>query len=300
MYHMENGLVSVGLVVGLAYANPYLSPFQEFQRLKTHPAFRRFLDGGKRLAYGARALTTGGLQSLPKLVFPGGALIGDDAGFLNAARLKGVHCAIKSACLAAETCFDAIASGRQQDELATYPERFRQTWLFEESYAARNFKPWMSKGLCLGGLMLGVDQRIFRGRAPWTLHHASADHETLMRAKDCAPMDYPAPDGALSFDLPSSVHLSNTRHEEDQPCHLKLGDDSVPIRINLALYDAPERHYCPAGVYEIVHDAHENGPRLQINARNCLHCKTCDIKDPTQNITWVAPQGGDGPNYPNM
>jgi electron-transferring-flavoprotein dehydrogenase len=300
MYHMESHLVSVGLIVGLNYANPYLSPFQEFQRMKTHPVFRSFLERGKRIAYGARALTSGGLQSLPKLVFPGGALLGDDAGFLNAARLEGGHCAIKSACLAAEACYAAVASGRQRDELSAYPDSFRESWLFGELHAARNFKPWMSKGLYFGGLMFGIDQILFRGKAPWTLHHHGADHETLMKARDCVPTSYPAPDGTLSFDLPSSVRLSNTNHEENQPCHLILEDDSVPIGVNLALYDAPERRYCPAGVYEIVHDARGNDPRLQINAQNCIHCKTCDIKDPTQNITWVAPQGGGGPNYGEM
>jgi electron-transferring-flavoprotein dehydrogenase len=300
MYHLENGLVAVGLVAGLGYANPYFSPFREFQQLKTHSALRPFLEGGRRIAYGARALVSGGLQSLPKLVFPGGALIGDDAGFLNAARQKGVHGAIQSACLAAEACYAAIAAGRRGDELAAYPDAFLDSDLFDELRAARNFKPWMSRGLYPGGLMFGADQFLFRGKAPWTLHHPGADHERLMRARDSAPIRYPAPDGALSFDLPSSVHLANIHHEEDQPCHLILGDESAPIKIDLALYDAPEQRYCPAGVYEIVHDAPENAPRLQINAQNCLHCKTCDIKDPTQNITWIAPQGGNGPNYSNM
>jgi electron-transferring-flavoprotein dehydrogenase len=300
MYHMENNLVSVGLVVGLGYTNPYLSPFQEFQRLKTHPAFRDFLERGKRLAYGARALVSGGLQSLPKLVFPGGALIGDDAGFLNAARIKGVHCAMKSGCLAAEACYAAVTAGRRHDELAAYPDAFHESWLFGELHAARNFKPWMSKGLYPGGLMFGIDQLLFRGKAPWTLHHQGADCEKLKKAGDCQPINYPAPDGRLSFDLPSSVYLSNTHHEENQPCHLILKDGSAPIEINLALYDAPEQRYCPAGVYEIIRDASGNDPRLQINASNCVHCKTCDIKDPTGNITWVAPQGGGGPNYPNM
>jgi electron-transferring-flavoprotein dehydrogenase len=300
MYHMENRFVAVGLVVGLSYANPYLSPFQEFQRLKTHTAIRSFLEGGKCIAYGARTLTAGGLQSLPRLVFPGGALIGDDAGFLDAARIKGGHCAIKSGSLAAEACYAAIVSGRQRDELAAYPLAFQESWLYGELHAARNFKPWMSKGLYLGAMMFGIDQILFRGRAPWTLHHQGADHEKLKQAKDCVPIDYPAPDNVLTFDLPSSVHLSNTHHEEDQPCHLLLKDNSTPIEINLALYDAPEQRYCPAGVYEIIRDISGNNPRLQINASNCLHCKTCDIKDPTQNITWVAPQGGGGPNYPDM
>jgi electron-transferring-flavoprotein dehydrogenase len=299
VYHMEDNLVAVGLVVGLGYANPYLSPFQEFQRLKTHPAIRHFLERGKRIAYGARALAAGGLQSLPRLVFPGGALIGDDAGFLDAARVKGGHSAMKSGSLAAEACYAAVASGRECDELAAYPDAFRQSWLYDELHKARNFKPWMSKGLYPGGLMFGIDQIVFRGKAPWTLRHHGADHKKLKEARNCAPITYPAPDGASTFDVPSSVYLANVGHEENQPCHLRLKDDSVPIGVNLALYDAPEQRYCPAGVYEIVRDAAGN-PRLQINAQNCLHCKTCDIKDPTQNITWTAPQGGNGPNYPNM
>jgi len=300
LYHQENNLVSVGLVVGLGYRNPYLSPFDEFQRLKTHPLYRQFLEGGKRIAYGARAITAGGLQSLPKLVFPGGALIGDDAGFLNAARIKGSHCAIKSGALAAQSCFDALAGGRRHDELTNYPAAFRASWLYDELYRARNFKPSMAKGLHLGSLLFGIDQLLLRGKAPWTLHHPGADHEQLKPAANCPTIAYPKPDGVVSFDRLSSVFLSNTNHEENEPCHLKLKDDSVPIRINLAIYDAPEQRYCPAGVYEIVRDAAGEHPRLQINAQNCVHCKTCDIKDPTQNITWVAPQGGEGPNYPNM
>ena len=300
MYHMQDQLVSVGLVTGLAYRNPYLSPFEEFQRLKTHPALRAFLEGGKRLAYGARAITAGGLQSLPKLVFPGGALIGDDAGFLNAARIKGTHSAMKTGMLAAQACFDALAAGRSGDELQTYPEAFGSSWLAAELYKARNFKPWMAKGLALGSLMFGIDQLLLRGRAPWTLRHHDADHTTLRKAADCAPIAYPRPDGIITFDRASSVYLSNTNHAEDQPCHLTLKDPAVPISVNLALYDAPEQRYCPAEVYVIERDAAGGNPRLQINAQNCVHCKTCDIKDPTQNIVWVAPQGGDGPNYPNM
>ena len=300
MYHMESNLVSVGLVIGLGYTNPYLSPFHEFQRLKTHPALKGVLKAGKRTAYGARSLVSGGLQSLPKLIFPGGALIGDDAGFLNAARIKGGHCAIKSGCLAAEACYAAVTSGRQHDELSAYPSAFRESWLFSELHAARNFKPWMSKGLHLGSSMFGIDQIVFRGKAPWTLRHHGADYEQLKKAENCEPISYPVPDGELAFDLLSSVYLSNTHHEENQPCHLILKDSSVPININLTLYDAPEQRYCPAGVYEIIRDASGNNPQLQINAQNCLHCKTCDIKDPTQNITWVAPQGGEGPNYSNM
>ncbi len=300
LYHMEDNLVSVGMVTGLGYSNPYLSPYEEFQRLKTHPTLRAFLEGGKRIAYGARAITAGGLQSLPKLVFPGGALIGDDAGFLNASRIKGSHCAIKSGMLVAEACFDAVAAGRASDELSAYPEAFRTSWLYEELHKARNFKPSMAKGLYLGSLMLGIDQVLLGGKAPWTLHHSGPDHTRLKKAADCPPIAYPKPDGVITFDRLSSVYLSNTNHEEDQPCHLTLRDASVPIGVNLALYDAPEQRYCPAGVYEIVRDEAGENPRLQINAQNCVHCKTCDIKDPTQNITWVVPQGGEGPNYPNM
>jgi electron-transferring-flavoprotein dehydrogenase len=300
IYHLENNQVSVGLVIGLGYSNPHLSPYEEFQRLKTHPSFRKFLAGGKRLAYGARAIAAGGLQSLPKLVFPGGALIGDDAGFLNASRVKGSHCAIKSGTLAAEACFDALAAGRRGDELASYPAAFRSSWLHDELYRARNFKPLMARGLHFGSLMFGIDQVLLRGKAPWTLHHPGADHLQLKPAADCPPIAYPRPDGVVSFDRLSSVFLSNTNHEEDEPCHLKLADDSLPISVNLAIYDAPEQRYCPAGVYEIVRDAAGDNPRLQINAQNCIHCKTCDIKDPRQNITWVTPQGGEGPNYPNM
>jgi electron-transferring-flavoprotein dehydrogenase len=298
MYHYGENLVAIGFVVGLNYSNPYLSPFEEFQRYKTHPAIRTYLEGGRRIAYGARAITAGGMQALPKLIFPGGALIGDDAGFLNASRIKGSHTAIKSGMLAAEAVAEAIAAGRQQDELPDYPRRFRESWLYQELHRARNFKPWMSKGLWWGSLMFGIDQQVFAGKAPWTLH-LMADHDKLKKAADCQPLNYPKPDGQLTFDRLSSVFLSNTNHAEDQPCHLQLKDSTVPIRVNLAVYDAPEQRYCPAGVYEIVRD--ENGAaRLQINAQNCVHCKTCDIKDPTQNIVWVTPQGGEGPIYASM
>jgi electron-transferring-flavoprotein dehydrogenase len=299
-YHMEDNLVAVGFVVGLGYANPYLSPYDEFQRYKTHPAIREFLEGGKRIAYGARAISAGGLQSLPKLVFPGGALIGDDAGFLNASRIKGSHAAMKSGMLAAEATFDALQAGRQSDELSAYPEAFRSSWLRDELHRARNFKPFMSKGLYSGTLMVGIDQVLFRGKAPWTLRHKHADHETLTPKDRAEPIVYPKPDGVLTFDMLSSVFVSNTNHSEDQPVHLTLKDPAVPITVNLALYDAPEQRYCPAGVYEIVREADGTNPRLQINAQNCVHCKTCDIKDPTQNIVWVTPEGGGGPNYPNM
>jgi len=296
LYHMDKRQVSVGFVTGLGYANPYLSPFDEFQRFKTHAALRGFLEGGKRIAYGARSITAGGLQSLPRLVFPGGALIGDEAGFLNAARTKGCHGAITSGTLAAEACFTALAAGRGGDELTDYPDAFRASALHAELQRARNFKPWMSKGLAVGSAMFGIDQMLFRGKAPWTLHHSISDHASLKKAAECRKIDYPKPDGMLTFDRLSSVHLSNTCHEENQPCHLHLKDSSVPIATNLLHYDAPEQRYCPAGVYEIVRNS-DNEPRLQINAANCIHCKTCDIKDPTQNIVWVAPQGGEGPNY---
>ncbi|MBI4194573.1 MAG: electron transfer flavoprotein-ubiquinone oxidoreductase [Betaproteobacteria bacterium] len=300
LYHMENNLVSVGFVVGLGYSNPYLSPYEEFQRYKTHPAIRPFFEGGKRIAYGARAIAAGGLQSLPKLAFPGGCLIGDDAGFLNASRIKGSHAAMKSGMLAAEAAFTALAAGHTTGELTAYPDSFRSSWLHDELYRARNFKPWMSKGLLTGTLMVGIDQVVFGGRAPWTLHHRHADHETLKTRNEAQPIQYPRPDGVLTFDRLASVFISNTNHNEDQPCHLTLKDAAVPVKVNLELYDAPEQRYCPAGVYEIVRDADGGNPRLQINAQNCVHCKTCDIKDPTQNIVWVAPEGGGGPNYPNM
>ncbi len=299
MYHLEDNLVSLGISVGLNYTNPYLSPFEEFQRYKTHPEIRRMLEGGKRIGYGARAISAGGLQSLPKTIFPGGALIGDDAGYLNAARIKGIHAAIKSGMLAAEAAFNALKENRQQDELTAYPEAFQSSWLFEELYKARNFKPLMKKGLVLGSLLFGMDQILFRGKAPWTLHN-SADYTTLKKASECQPISYPKPDNALTFDRLSSVFLSNTNHEEDEPCHLQLRDPAVAINVNLALYDSPEQRYCPAGVYEIVREADGSDPRLQINAQNCIHCKTCDIKDPTQNINWVTPQGGEGPLYQGM
>jgi electron-transferring-flavoprotein dehydrogenase len=300
-YHYGNAtqphLISFGLVVGLGYQNPYLSPFEEMQRLKTHPTIQPMLAGGTRLAYGARALTAGGLQALPKLTFPGGALIGDDAGFLVASRIKGAHAAIKSGMLAAEAVADALAAGRSNDELSAYPENFRASWLFDELHLARNFKPLMNNGLWLGSLLFGIDQQVLRGKAPWTLH-LTADHTKLQPAARHTPINYPKPDGVLTFDRLSSVFLSNTHHEEDQPCHLRLRDAAAPIAHNLALYAAPEQRYCPAGVYEIIENAGQL--RLQINAQNCVHCKTCDIKDPVQNIDWVTPQGGEGPIYQGM
>jgi electron-transferring-flavoprotein dehydrogenase len=301
MYHMEDNLVAVGYVVGLAYTNPYLSPFEEFQRYKTHPVIRPFFEGGKRVSYGARAIAAGGIMSLPKLVFPGGCLVGDDAGFLNASRIKGTHTAIKSGMLAAEAAFEALQADRQGDELQRYPEAFKNSWMFEELWQARNFKQWMAKGLYVGSVMVGIEQFLLGGKFPWTLHHQHTDHEMLKPASECTPIVYPKPDGKLTFDRLSSVFLSNTAHEEDQPCHLTLKDAAVPVNVNLARYAGPEARYCPAGVYEFIKEADGKGAdRLQINASNCVHCKTCDIKDPTQNIVWVTPQGGEGPNYPNM
>jgi electron-transferring-flavoprotein dehydrogenase len=299
LYHMDDNQVMVGFVVGLGYSNPYLSPFEEFQRYKTHPAIRTFLEGGKRVSYGARAITAGGLMSLPKLVFPGGALAGDDAGFLNASRIKGSHAAIKSGKMAAEAAFDAVQAGRQADELSAYPEAFNSSWLKTELYRARNFKQWMSKGLYLGTFMVGLEQKLLGGNVPWTLHHQHADNETLKPASQCKPIVYPKPDGKLTFDRLASVFISNTNHEENQPAHLTLKDASVPVDVNLRTYAGPEGRYCPAQVYEFVKND-DGSERLQINAQNCVHCKTCDIKDPTQNIVWVPPEGGGGPNYPNM
>ncbi|WP_153100544.1 electron transfer flavoprotein-ubiquinone oxidoreductase [Paraburkholderia hayleyella] len=299
LYHMDHNQVMIGFVVGLGYSNPYLSPFEEFQRYKTHPAIRTFLQGGKRVSYGARAITAGGLMSLPKLVFPGGALVGDDAGFLNASRIKGSHAAIKTGMLAAQAAFEALAAGRAADELSAYPEAFRQSWLHTELHRARNFKQWMSRGLYLGTLMVGLEQKLLGGNVPWTLHHKHADHEMLKPASQCQPIEYPKPDGKLTFDRLSSVFISNTHHEENQPSHLTLKDATVPINVNWRTYAGPESRYCPAAVYEFVKN-NDGNEQLVINAQNCVHCKTCDIKDPTQNIVWVTPEGGGGPNYPNM
>jgi len=299
LYHFGDNKVAVGFVVGLAYQNPWLSPYEEFQRYKTHPAIRGTFEGGKRLAYGARAITAGGLMSLPKTVFPGGALVGCEAGFLNASRIKGSHAAIKTGMLAAEAAFEALGAGRSADELLAYPEAFRRSWLYEELWRARNFKQWMGKGLVLGTVMVGLEQKLLGGKIPWTLHHKHADHECLKPASAFSPIVYPKPDGKLSFDKLSSVFISNTNHEENQPVHLTLKDPSVPVNVNLAKYAGPEQRYCPAGVYEFVKND-DGSDRLQINAQNCVHCKTCDIKDPTQNIVWVVPEGGGGPNYPGM
>ena len=298
LYHLEDGMVSVGFVVGLDYENPYLSPFEEFQRFKTHPAIRPVLEGGRRIAYGARAINEGGFQSVPELAFPGGALLGCAAGFVNVPRIKGSHTAMKSGAMAAESVFEAIREGRGGDTLEAYPRRYRESWVHDELRRARNFRPAFRRGLLSGMLYGGLDLKILRGRAPWTFRHRP-DHTRLGKAADFPRIEYPKPDGEVTFDRLSSVFLSNTNHEEDQPAHLTLKDDRVPIEVNLAEYDAPEERYCPAGVYEIV-GRDEGAPRLQINAQNCVHCKTCDIKDPSQNIDWVTPEGGGGPNYPNM
>ena len=307
LYHMEDNKVVVGFVVGLDYTNPYLSPFEEFQRFKTHPNIRWYFEGdetkgiapGKRISYGARAITAGGLLSLPKTVFPGGALVGCDAGYLNASRIKGSHAAIKTGMLAAEAAFDALQTGRSHDELSAYPEAFENSWLHTELNKARNFKQWFKKGRTVGTLMTGVEQFVLRGHVPWTLRRAAADHTYLKPAAECQPIQYPKPDGKLTFDRLSSVFISNTNHEENQPAHLTLKDASVPVGINLAKFAGPEARYCPAGVYEYVKNE-DQSDRLQINAQNCVHCKTCDIKDPTQNIVWVTPEGGGGPNYSGM
>lgn len=299
LYHLDSHQVAVGFVVGLGYANPYLSPFEEFQRLKTHPAIRQFLAGGKRIAYGARAISAGGLVSLPKLTFPGGALIGCEAGMLNVSRIKGSHAAIKSGMLAAEAIFEALGEGRAGDELTRYPEAFRKSWLWDELNRSRNFKQWMTKGLYLGTAMVGLEQKVFRGNVPWTLRHHRADHASTRAASECKPIDYPKPDGKLTFDRLSSVFISNTHHEENQPAHLTLRDKRVPVDVNLARFAGLETRFCPAGVYEFGKTP-EGADTLIINAQNCVHCKTCDIKDPTQNIVWVAPEGGGGPNYASM
>jgi electron-transferring-flavoprotein dehydrogenase len=298
LYHFGENKVAVGMVVGLSYRNPYLSPFEEFQRYKLHPAIRPTFDGGQRIAYGARAITAGGLNSLPQTVFPGGALIGCDAGYLNASRIKGSHAAIKSGMLAAEAVLSALSENRSNDILTAYPSAFKKSWLYDELKQARNFKSWMSKGLYLGTLMVGIEQKLLGGNVPWTIRQRKADYEYLEPAKLHQMIDYPKPDGKITFDRLSSVFISNTNHEENQPSHLTLKDQDVPVAINLDVYAGPEQRYCPAGVYEYIEV--EGKPKLQINAQNCVHCKTCDIKDPTQNIVWVAPEGGGGPNYSGM
>ena len=303
LYHLENNLATLGLVTGLDYQNPWLSPFEEMQRWKTHAAIRAHLEGGKRVGYGARAIAAGGLNALPKLVFPGGALVGCDAGTLNAARIKGSHAAIKSGALAAEAIAAALQAGRAGDEVTAYPEAFATSWLHDELKAARNFKAWFKKGNTIGTVMTGVEQwllpKLGIKSPPWTLRNRTPDHARLHAASQVEPIRYPKPDGVLTFDRLSSVFMSNTNHEENQPAHLTLKDASVPVAVNLDRFGGPESRYCPAGVYEFV-PAEGGGEKLQINAQNCVHCKTCDIKDPTQNIVWVTPEGGGGPNYAGM
>ncbi|MDR6887163.1 MULTISPECIES: electron transfer flavoprotein-ubiquinone oxidoreductase [Variovorax] len=307
LYHMEDNKISMGFITGLDYSNPYLSPFEEMQRWKLHPNIRWYLEGdeakgikpAKRIGYGARAITAGGLLSLPKTVFPGGALVGCEAGYLNVSRIKGSHAAIKTGMLAAEAAFDAVQAGRQHDELTAYPAAFEKSWLYTELKKARNFKAWFKKGLGIATFMNGIEQWLLKGNIPWTLHRNKPDHLYLKPAAECKPIVYPKPDGKLTFDRLSSVFISNTNHEEQQPAHLTLKDASVPVNINLSKFAGPEGRYCPAGVYEFV-GTDDGKQRLQINAQNCVHCKTCDIKDPTQNIVWVTPEGGGGPNYVGM
>lgn len=299
LYFDENNQVSFGMVIDLSYSNPYMSPFDEMQRLKLHPLIRNILEGGKRISYGARALTKGGLNSLPKFTFPGGVLAGDDAGFLNPAKIKGTHTSMKSGMLAAEAIFEALQAGRQHDEVVAYSTMYKESWLYKDNYEARNFAPAMHRmGQWMGGAFNFIDQNVLGGKMPLTIHDNQHDHDQLERANHAYQPEYPKPDGKLTFDKLSSVFISNTNHAEDQPTHLKLTDPTVPISINLPLYAEPARLFCPAGVYEVVKDA--EGARFVINAQNCVHCKTCDIKDPSQNITWVTPEGGGGPNYPNM
>jgi electron-transferring-flavoprotein dehydrogenase len=301
MYHLENNQVAVGFVVHLNYKNPYLSPFEEFQRYKHHPAIKAYLEGGRRISYGARAITEGGYQSIPKLTFPGGALIGCSAGFVNLPRIKGSHNAMKSGMLAGEAVAQALAANRSHDELSAYPETLKKSWVYADLKKVRNVKPLWSKLGLIGGLGIGGLDMWMNNLGiglPFTLSHGKPDHATLKLARESKPIAYPKPDGKLSFDRLSSVFVSNTNHEENQPVHLKLRDATIPIAINLPQWAEPAQRFCPAAVYEVIHG--DGGPRFQINAQNCVHCKTCDIKDPSQNIDWAVPQGGGGPNYPNM
>lgn len=298
LYHLEDNQVAVGYVVGLDYPNPHLSPFEEFQRFKTHPDIRPTFEGGRRVAYGARALNEGGFQSIPTLICPGAAIIGCAAGFVNVPKIKGTHNAMKTGMIAAEVVADALTNDAPP-LLSAYPEALKKSWVWDELYRVRNIRPSFRWGMWAGLIYSALDTYILRGKAPWTMHH-HADHDSLLPADKAPRIDYPKPDGEVSFDRLSSVFISNTNHEEDQPVHLTLKDPDIPITVNLAEYDAPEQRYCPAGVYEIVRDSDDSEPRLQINAQNCVHCKTCDIKDPGQNINWVVPEGGGGPNYPNM
>jgi electron-transferring-flavoprotein dehydrogenase len=305
MYHFGDNYVSVGYVVHLNYKNPWLSPFDEFQRWKQHPSIRQYLEGGKRVAYGARAISAGGYQSVPKLSFPGGVLIGDSAGFLNYARIKGTHTAAKSGMLAAETVFAALQAGREGADLTEYQRAYEKSWIAAELKQVRNVKPLITKfGRTLGTIVSGIDMwtvKLLGGFSPWgTLKHGKTDADSTGLAKDYKPIEYPKYDGVISFDKLSSVYLSNTNHEEDQPAHLKLKDPDYPIRVSLPKYGEPARLYCPASVYEVVYDEQKQNPKFVINAQNCVHCKTCDIKEPGQNIVWTTPEGGGGPNYPNM
>jgi electron-transferring-flavoprotein dehydrogenase len=297
LYHLENNQVAVGFVVGLDYGNPYLSPYHEFQRFKHHPAIRPTFEGGRRIEYGARALNEGGFQSIPKLTFPGGLLVGDTAGFLDVPKIKGSHTAIKSGMTAADAVFEALGAEDGPREVTAYAEKLKQTWVWKDLYKSRNIRPSFTRGRWIGLIWSALDTYLFRGKAPWTFRQHS-DHDKLLPKSVCRPIDYPKPDGVVSFDRLTNVAFSNTSHEEDQPAHLTLKDLSVPISVNLERYDAPEQRYCPAGVYEIVEEG--GSPKLQINAQNCVHCKTCDIKDPTQNINWVVPEGGGGPAYSGM
>jgi electron-transferring-flavoprotein dehydrogenase len=299
LYHAADNQVYLGLIVALNYRNPYLHPFKEFQRWKQHPQIRTVLEGGERISYGARAVNKGGLQSLPKLSFPGGVLVGCEAGFLNGAKIKGSHTALKTGMIAADSLFKALQSDAHDDTAGDFENAVKNSWVWQELYAARNFGPAQHKfGNLLGAAFIWLDQNIFRGRLPFTLHNTDPDHAALNPASAAKAIDYPAPDGKISFDLLSSVFLSSTNHEENQPVHLQLADPAIPVQQNLPVYDEPAQRYCPAGVYEIVE---ENGqPRFQINSQNCVHCKTCDIKDPAQNINWAVPEGGGGPNYTGM
>ncbi|AIL33228.1 electron transfer flavoprotein-ubiquinone oxidoreductase [Basilea psittacipulmonis] len=298
IYHLKDNKLAIGLVVGLDYKNTWLSPFEEFQRYKTHPKIAELLKGGKRLSYGARAITAGGLLSLPKTTFPGGLLVGCEAGFLNVSRIKGSHAAIKTGMLAAESIAKALSENREHEDLTDFTQAFKQSWLYTELNKARNFKQWFKKGRTVGVLMTGVEQWLLKGNMPWTIHNKKADYESLLPASQCQPIQYPKPDGVLSFDRPSSVFLSNTHHDDNEPVHLVLSDPAKAITVNWAVYHGPEERFCPAGVYEFIDTP--DGKQLQINAQNCVHCKTCDIKDPSQNITWKAPQGGEGPVYSGM
>lgn len=301
LYHLDNNQVTLGLITDLSYSNPHVSPFDEMQRWKTNPAVRKFLEGGKRVSYGARAIAKGGLQSLPKMTFPGGLLTGCNAGTLNFAKIKGTHTAMKSGMLAAEAIAEALKNGRGSDELSEYTSAFKASWVYEELYQQRNFGPLQHKfGNLVGSAMVFLDLNIFNGKLPFTLRDPIPDHETLKSAAESKQINYPKPDGKLTFNKLDSVFLSNTNHEEDQPCHLTLKDPDVPLQVNLPRWDEPAQRYCPAGVYEIITSETDGSKRFQINAQNCVHCKTCDIKDPTQNINWVAPEGTGGPNYPNM